>query len=189
GFLRAESPPEWQHTVGIVHAVGDDRRVRLAGAELFPHGGMLARKLGVQHDAERNIQLFEQAPDPRDAPVDRVLAKRLIHEVGTARREVRTQHRPLAEAELFDEQGKTAGNLPAAWPGGNMDRSARERGHPVGALLPEYRGGIVKSEQRRCCPAEQGDERALLHCPSNAPDSEMPTLAHARYGQAMLCRR
>ena len=146
------------------------------------HRRVLAGKLRVQHDAERNIQLFEQAADPRDPPVDRVLTKCLVHEVGTAGREVRTQHWALAEAELFDEQGKADADLSAGGPRSNMDRDARQRGHPVGALLRQNRGGMVKTDQRRCRPAEQGYARTPLHCPSKALDIEILSLAHPGHG-------
>src|SRR5262249_47467374 len=107
-----------------------------------------------------------QAADPRVAPVDRVLTKRLVYEVGTAGREIRTQDRSLAEAELFDEQGEADSDLFAAGPGSNLDWGAREPSHPVRALLRQDRVWLVKTEQRRCGAAEQGDERAPLHCPS-----------------------
>src|SRR5262249_19684169 len=107
---------------------------------------MLARKLGVQHDAERDIQLFEQAPDPRDAPVDGVLAKRLVHEIGAAARKIRTQDGALAEAELFDEQGEADGDLSAAGPGSNLDRGARESRHPAAPLLPQHPSAAITTE-------------------------------------------
>src|SRR5262249_22295351 len=120
---------------------------------------------------ERDIQLFEQAPDPRDAPVHGVLAKRLVHEIEAAARKIRTQHSALGEDELFDEQGVASCDLSAAKPIRILELGARECGHPVGALLREHRWGVMNSEQRRCCAAEQSDERASPHCPSKAPDT------------------
>jgi hypothetical protein len=61
--------------------VGDDRRIGLCRAELLPNGRVRTRKLGVQDDAERNIQFLEQSANARDAPVYRLLTESLVHEV------------------------------------------------------------------------------------------------------------
>jgi hypothetical protein len=124
---------------------------------------VLSGKLGVQHDAERNIQLLEQSADARDAPVDRVLAKCLVHQVRVAGRQVRTEYRALAEAELFDEQREADGDLSAGGPRGDMDRSARECGDPVDSVLRQGRAGKLNGEQRRSRAAEQRDELATFH--------------------------
>ena len=155
GLLRGKPAPERQHAIGVVHAVGDDRGVRLARTELLPYRGVLAGKLGVQDDIERNIQLLKQAADARDAAVDRVLAKCLVHEVGVAIRQIRTQHRALAESELFHEQREADGDFSAGGPGGNMHRLARERGDPVRAVLRQTRGGKASEEQRRRRTADE----------------------------------
>src|SRR5258705_236199 len=114
---------------------------------------MLAGKLGVQHDAERNIQFLEQSADARDASVDRVLTEGLIHEVRVAGRQIRAEDRTLAEAELLDEQRKTDRDLSAGRPGGNVDRLASEAGHPVASILCQARGGKVDAKQA----AQSGD--------------------------------
>ncbi len=102
-LLFGEPTPERQYAVAVVHAMRDDRRIRLCRAELLPYRGVRAGKFGVQHDAERNVQFLEQPADARDAPVDRVLTESLVHEVRVAGRQVRAEHRALAEAELLDE--------------------------------------------------------------------------------------
>ena len=68
---------------------------------------MRGGKFGVQRDAERNTQLLEQPADARNAPVDGVLAERLIDEIRVAGRQVRAKDRALAEAELLDEQRRS----------------------------------------------------------------------------------
>jgi hypothetical protein len=102
-LLLGEPPPERQDVVAVVHAVGDDRRIRLCRAEFLPDRRVRTGKFGVQYDAGRNIQFPEQSADARDAPVDRVLTESLVHEVGIAARQVRAEDRALAEAELLDE--------------------------------------------------------------------------------------
>lgn len=135
--------------------MGNDRGVWLRGAKLLPNARVLGGKFRVQHDGERNIELLEQPADARDSPVDRVLAKCLVHEVRTPAREVRTQHRALPEAELLDEQSEADGDLFADGPGGDMDRLARKRRDPIGTVLSRDRGGKVNREQRRCRAAEK----------------------------------
>src|SRR6202040_4228829 len=103
-FLLGKSTSERQHAAGVVHAMGDDRRIWLYRAELFPHRRVGSRKFGVQYDTERNVRLLEDPADARDAPVDRVLAECLIHEVRVAGCQVRAEDGALAEAKLLDKQ-------------------------------------------------------------------------------------
>ena len=92
-------------------------------------------KLRAEHDGQRNVQFAEQPPDARDAPIDRVLTKGLVHKVRVAGRHVRPIDRTLTEAELLDEERKADGDLLAARPSRDMNRLAREAGHRIGRLL------------------------------------------------------
>ena len=118
--------------------------VWLRAAKLLPHGRVLLGKFGVQHDAEWNIELLEHPPNARDAPVDRVLAECLVHEVGVAGRQVRSQYRALPEAELLDEQREANRDLPAGGPSGHTDRLARKAGHPLGIVLRQGHRGKLR---------------------------------------------
>ena len=160
GLLLGEPAPERQYAVAVVHAVGDDRRVRLHRAELLPHRRMRAGKFRVQHDGERNIQFLEQPADARDAPVDRVLTESLVHEVRVAGHHVRAEDRALAEAELLDEQREADRDLLAAGPGGDMDRVAREAGDPVDSVLRQ--GSRKEGERRAAAPVRRRSRRPGL---------------------------
>src|SRR5207248_2211860 len=93
------------------------------------------------------------------------------HEVRVAGREIRAEYRPLAEAELLDEQGEGNSDLSAGGPSGDMNRFARESGDRVASLLREARAGKMSGKQQ-CQP---GDEAGvpnlschwmpLLQCP------------------------
>src|SRR5262249_46230913 len=96
-------------------------------------------------------------------PGDRGMATCLVHQVRVAGRQVRTEYRALAEAELFDEQREADGDLSAGGPGGNMDGGAWECGDPVGCVLRQGRAGKVNGEQRRSCAADERDELATFH--------------------------
>ena len=54
----------------------------------------------------------------------------------------------MAEAELLDEQYEADRDLSAAWPGGDMNRVAREAGDPVDSILRKGRRGKVNGEHQ-----------------------------------------
>src|SRR6185369_14995541 len=154
--------PKRKHMTGIVHAVGDDRRIRLCRAELLPHRGVRTGKFGVQHDAERDIQFPEQSADARNAPVDGVLTKSFVHEVRVAACQVRAEHRALTEAELLDEEYEADRDPFAARPGRDMNRVARKAGDPIDSVLRKDRRRKVNSKYER----HSGNETELpgLRC-------------------------
>ncbi len=159
--------------------MGDDRRIRLCGPEFPPYRHVVAGKFRVQHDGERNLQLLEQPADARDAPVDPVLTERLVHEVRIAGREVRAEHRALAEAELLDEQSEADCDLSTGRPGGDMDGVAgksRDRidsgiwpggtGSGIDSALGPACGRKLTGEAERHC----GDEAGVAGRPLRDPD-------------------
>src|ERR1700730_4288811 len=83
------------------------------------------------------------------SPAERIFAEILVDEIGVAGREVRAEHRALAEAELLDEQGETDGDLFAAGPRGDMNRVARKFGNPVRSVLRQGCRGKGSDKQRR----------------------------------------
>ena len=113
-----------------------------ARPELLPHRRIARREiLAFNTMLERNIQFLEQPADARDAPVDPILAKSLVHEVRVAGRQIRPEDRALAEPELLDEQCEADGDLSAARPGGDVDRLTRKAGDGVDSVLRHGRGG------------------------------------------------
>jgi len=55
----------------------------------------------------------------------------------------------LTEAEFFHKEGKADGNLPAAGPGRDMDRLAREAGHGIVGLLRRARRRKTRADEER----------------------------------------
>src|SRR5262249_49979835 len=87
----------------------------------------------------------------------------LVDEVRVAARQVRAEHRALAEAELFDEQREADGDLSSGGPDGNRDGGARGCGDPVGGGLRQGRAGKGNGGQPRACPPDERDEFATFH--------------------------
>ena len=58
----------------------------------------------------------------------RIFAESLIHEIGVAAHEIRSNNRPLAKAERFDEQGEADGDFFAP---GHAETCNGWRGKPV----------------------------------------------------------
>jgi hypothetical protein len=125
---------------------------------------MRHRKCGIEDDAERNIQLPEEAADTQVTRGDSVLAERLVHEVRVAAREIGPQDRALSKPELLNEQREADRHLPAPGPGGHMDRLAREPGDPVGSLLGNGGGrGSLNGGQERNPGDGSGRPNPLKH--------------------------
>src|SRR6266403_2010614 len=83
-------------------------------------------------------------------------------EVGVAARQVRAEDWTLAEAELLDEQCEADRDLSARWPGGDMNRVAREAGDPVDSILRKGRIGKVNGKHQH----HSGGETELPRLPS-----------------------
>jgi len=129
--------------------MGDDRCVRLHGAELLPRRRMRLRIFGVQNDRERNVEILEQAGDAQIAPGQRILAEIFVHQIRRAASEIGAVNRSLAKAEFLDEQREAHRDFLAAGPGGDVDVGAWKLGDRVDAVLGKNRRGQKQRNRRR----------------------------------------
>src|SRR5580692_9399247 len=118
----------------------------------------------------------EEPADTRDAPLDPILSKSLVHEVWVAARQVWPEDRALTQPELLDEQCEADGDLSAARPRGDVDRFTHKAGDGVDSVLRQGHGGKVHGEQQR----HSDDEASLPGLPSHGPSTVMLKLMEGR---------
>src|SRR5580704_19236498 len=80
--LRVSAPPERQQRGRVVQAMRDDRAVRDQRMQRLPKLRMLLGKLRIERETQRQLLLLEQPTDAVEPPIDGILAKRLVDDIG-----------------------------------------------------------------------------------------------------------
>ncbi len=82
---------------------------------------MLFGKERVQGDAQRGLLLVEEPAHPRNAPIDRVLAKRLIDKIGISSSHIRANIRAVSKTPYLDIENEADRNFFASRPCGYVN--------------------------------------------------------------------
>ena len=101
----------------------------------FHTDGCLPKNSAFTTMVSGTFSSLNSRPTRDNAPVDRILTERLVHEVRIARRKIWAEDRALAEAELLDEEREADCDLFAGRPGGGVDRFALETRDAVNSIL------------------------------------------------------
>ena len=155
----------------------------------FQTSGCCSGKSALRAMLKGSVLVMEDPADPRNSPIDGILAKGFIDDIGIAPAHIRAEVRALAVTPDLDIENEADRDLLAAGPGLDVNGRARQAGDPIGGILAEGRSARRQQAEERQQDAGGRAEAAPRNCVTILPMIGVPPeIPAAQYKYDLLCQ-